>query len=80
MMFEKEEMQIKTLKAYEEGINDLYRCIRKIVCDVGDGGLTYDELEEIFGDRSYANIFSEYSALELMVKVKGFEMDKESEE
>lgn len=78
MMIENEEMQIKTLKAYEEGINDLMRCVKKIVCDVDDGGLTCNELEEIYGDKSYVNILSEYSALELMAKLKGWEMDKEA--
>lgn len=77
--FEKEEMQIKTLKAYEEGINDAWECAKRIVLNPNDeGGLTILDLFDIFGTMYPSCILSKHSALEAMGKIKAWEMDKEA--
>ena len=60
--------------AYKKGLNDAWECIKKLVFDKNDGGLTFTEIAEIFdGERLSAEILESYSASEAIAKIKEYE-------
>ena len=58
---------------YEQGLNDMWECARKIFVPVNKGGLSGDEVIQIFNSRAPYEIFDNYSALEAITKIKEYE-------
>lgn len=58
---------------YERGLNDAWECARKIVVPIADGGLSYEGLFQMFEHRSTAEILREFSASEVIAKIKKYE-------
>ena len=64
------------VKAYQEGLNDAWGCVKKIVYPTEDGGLSTHDLKEIFGDAvrgrsSY--IVRNFSPSEAIRKIEDYE-------
>lgn len=58
--------------AYERGLDDAWECARKII-DSATSVEGCEWFEEIFGKGTITNIFKEYSASEIIVKIKEYE-------
>jgi len=57
-------------KEYQKGLSDAWECARKIVCLESEGGMSVEDLTNIFGtDRVVAT----YSASEAMERIKAYE-------
>jgi len=59
-------------RAYKKGLYDTWECVRKIVLETEDGGLSDDVLKKIIGDFSY-NIIKRHHASEVIEKIKEWE-------
>lgn len=64
-------------ETYMDGVNEAWECARKVCLDVCDGGFTLEELEEIFGDKSFRNILRDNTGYEAITKTKRYR-DKQS--
>lgn len=60
-----------------DGVNEAWECARKVCLDVCDGGFTPEELEAIFGDKSFRNILRDNTGYEAVTKLKRYQ-DKQS--
>lgn len=61
------------MKTYEDGLNDAWKCARKIFVPVNKGGLSGEEVIQIFNSAAPYKIFDNYSALEAITKIKEHE-------
>ena len=66
--------------AHEVGQNDAWECARKICLDKEDGGISSDELMEIFNVGCDSTVFKKYSASEAIAKLKDYEQQKATAE
>ena len=55
------------------GLNEAWKAVRKIVAPVDDGGLSSEELIEIFGYDIFQNIFTAYDATEVIDRITRYE-------
>ena len=62
--------------AYEKGLNDAWECARKIMLSDEDGGIAHIDIQKIFGG-SYYQAMMNYSASEVIVKLKEYEEKQE---
>lgn len=69
-----EDTKYEKEKAYEQGLNDAWMCVRKLM-----RGLNYDERNEIFGCTDQATLIGLYSASEVIAKIKAWE-DKQTDD
>lgn len=65
-----------TPKTYTDGLNDAWDAIKKIVCEVEDGGYDTDVLHEVF-ELSYADeIILRYTPQEIIDRIAAYEKRK----
>lgn len=60
------------MKTYEDGLNEAWEAIKKIMCIVGSG-MTLEERGKIFGDIFATTIVENYTAAEAITKIKEYE-------
>lgn len=60
-------------EAYQKGLDDAWECARKIVCFSEDGGISVDNLFDIFSTSIYSEIFRDFSVSEAMERIKAYE-------
>ena len=76
-MYTEDELEDDRAASYHEGLEDAWEAIKKIVLNPSRGGLTGQELREIFGlDTPYA-ILSIISVTEALEKISNYEKKKE---
>lgn len=64
-------------EAYESGLKDAWKAVRKIVMSPDDGGMNFEDLIAIFGiGRSY-QILRDFSVSEAIKKIKEYEQGKD---
>ena len=63
----------KEQKSYVKGLNDMLRAVRKIYGENENDGFTADELKRIFGTIYFDEIIKEYSANDIVQKIKNYE-------
>ena len=66
-------------KAYNRGLDETWKAVRKIIEDVVDGGYSSDVLREIFGVSTVQSIFKLNTASETIAKIKEYE-DKQKQD
>ena len=62
---------------YNEGLKDAWEAARKIPLNVNEGGLSANALTTIFGNKSIIQIFKEFSASEVVEKIRQYEQEQE---
>lgn len=62
---------------YERGLKDAYECFRRIVFLDFRGGISCDELKNIFGDAGVTYILNNFSMSEIVSKVREWEKNTE---
>ena len=67
-------------EAYQEGLNDAWECVKEIIYFTGDGGLSDDELCEIFGTAFLRHILRDYLPSEAIQKIKDYEERKKQKD
>lgn len=70
-------------EAYDRGLNDCWEMAKKIVLSAGEGGLSMEELQEMFGDRGrwcFSTVLREYSPQQALAKIRAWEEKKAEEE
>lgn len=60
------------MKTYEDGLNEAWEAIKKIMCIVGSG-MTLEERGKIFGDTFATTIVENYTAAEAITKITEYE-------
>lgn len=60
-------------KAYNRGLNDVWKVIKKITDDERDGGYPIKMLNELFGSTVVYNIVHDYTPKEALAKIKEYE-------
>jgi len=58
---------------YQKGLEDAWKVAKRIFVPIDDGGLSNEELEEIFGMYSAARIFNNFTVTEAMEKLRAYE-------
>ena len=59
---------------YELGVNEVWEAVKRFVIAPKDGGLTSEQIEEIFGEyQSLLDIFYNFSAQEVLEKLKAWD-------
>ena len=58
---------------YEKGLKDAWECAKKIAIIPRNGGLSCDEMDDIFHTKSVTTIMNNYSASEAIEKIKAYE-------
>ena len=66
--------------AYQRGLDDAWEAIKKVVLNPDEGGMSVPNLFEIFGNRSMQNVFRNYSASEVIAKLKAYEEKQKADE
>ena len=61
------------MKTYEDGLNDAWKCVKKITCIPEKGGLSSEALLEIFNDRRIYKIIEWFTPTEVIDKIKEYE-------
>ena len=73
-----------TTLEYQQGLDDAWECARKIFGYVTDGGLTLDELRNVFGVKGVpfctADILRTNTASEALAKIKAYEEQQKADE
>lgn len=64
---------------YEQGIEKMWRCVKKIILDIEDGGISLKAVRKLF-NTSYYNVFKEYSANDVIKIIDEYESQQEGEE
>lgn len=67
-------------EAYDRGLNDCWNAIKKIILPNSQGGLTIDELESIFGTIRYQDILINFTPIQTIEKIRGFQEKKKEAE
>ena len=62
---------------YQRGLKDAWEAARKIPLNVNEGGLSANALTTIFGNKSIIQIFKEFSASEVVEKIRQYEQEQE---
>jgi hypothetical protein len=60
-------------EGYEEGLNDAWETVRKLVCSPSEGGYDFDVLLGIFGCCGMKNISTHYTPKEVIEKIKAYD-------
>jgi len=66
-------------QAYQRGLNDAWKCARKINCLPSSGGIENYVLGKIFGHTSNPIIMEKFSASEAIKKIRQYEQEKEEQ-
>lgn len=78
--FTQEDCDRARQEGYEEGLKDAWEAARKIAASVLKGGLSGEELIDIFNSATFGGIFAENTAAEAISKIKAYEEQKKAEE
>ena len=70
-----EEDKVKK-EAYESGSNDAWNALQKIFFNYDHGGITCEDLKEIFGDISPSSILMNFKSKEVIERLKRYEKEK----
>ena len=70
------ESKCRYCNEYQRGLDDAWGAARKVTFNSDDGGLSIDELDEIFGCYSLQGVFRAYSAQQTIAKLKAYEEKK----
>ena len=60
-------------EGYEQGLNDAWELVKKIVLKAEKGGLNYNDFKNIFGVGDYVSVLEEFTPQEAFVKLKAYE-------
>jgi hypothetical protein len=63
-------------EAYERGVNDAWKVATKVATLTGMGGLTGDELMEIFGFRDYSKVLIAYAGIDAINRYNNWNRPK----
>jgi len=63
--------RLKYNYGYKDGLDDAWKCAKKIVVDKTDGGIGIDAVIKSFGNLSAYEIFMNFTASEAIVLIKG---------
>lgn len=63
---------------YKKGLNDAWKCAKKVMFAEREGGLSINEYTEIFGNTTAIDVMKNYTASEAIAKIKEYE-DKKNE-
>ena len=74
------ESKCRYCNEYQRGLDDAWEAARKVTFNSDDGGLSIDELDEIFGCYSLQRVFRAYSAQQTIAKLKAYEEQKADDE
>lgn len=74
------ESKCRYCNEYQRGLDDAWEAARKVAFNSDDGGLSIDELDEIFGCYSLQGVFKAYSAQQTIAKLKAYEEKKADDE
>lgn len=61
------------MKTYEDGLNEIWKYIKKITCTSQNGGLSPEALLEIFNDQRIYMIIEKFTPTEVINKIKEYE-------
>lgn len=67
----------KVRHGYELGLSDAWEAARKIEMEPNNGGLSFDEMSNIFKKTSAGAVFEDYTPQEAIAKIKAYEDSKE---
>lgn len=67
----------KNMKTYEQGLEDAWAAARAIGKSLKDGGLDFNELDQIFGMPLMTSIFNNFTAAEAIVRIKAYEEEQQ---
>ena len=67
-------------EAYQQGLDDAWEAARKIVLDPNEVGTSYPDLFAMFGNRSIQSVFRNYTASQVIVKLKAYEDKQKADE
>lgn len=66
------------MKTYEDGLNEAWECAKKIEAPTVEGGLSGQELAQIFKDgATLYKVFKNYSAREAVTRIKEYEEEQQ---
>ncbi len=68
--------EIQLEKTYEDGLNDAWECAKKVMFAEYEGGLSINEHTEIFGNIIAIDVMKNYTASEVIAKIKEYEEQK----
>lgn len=60
-------------EGYEQGSNDVWELVKKIVLKAEKGGLNYDDFKNIFGVGDYVSVLEDLTPQEALAKLKAYE-------
>lgn len=60
-------------EGYEQGLNDAWELVKKIVLKAEKGGLNYNDFKNIFGVGDYVSVLEEFTPQEALEKMKAYE-------
>lgn len=60
-------------EAYQKGLDDAWKCAKKISLHCNDGGYSHKELRDIFAESSWEDVIKHMSVSEAIAKVKEYE-------
>lgn len=73
----KAEGEGQRMKTYEDGLNEAWECAKKIEAPTVEGGLSGQELAQIFKDgATLYEVFKNYSAREAVTRIKEYEEEQ----
>ena len=64
----------------EQGRNEAWEAVKKLYLPVDEGGLPYAEIKKIFGDLSWFQIITNFSASEVVEKLHAYEEQKKQKD
>ena len=70
------ESKCRYCNEYQRGLDDAWEVARRIALNSNDGGLSIEELDEIFGCYTLQQVFRQYSAQQTIEKIKDYEEQK----
>ena len=61
---------------YNKAVMDAEKCLKKLIASVKEGGLTYKDLDDIFGCCRIEDILNHYGLFEIMEKMEAYEEEQ----
>lgn len=65
---------------YARGLSDAERAIKRLCLNQGMGGLSYREIDIIFGEGTPAKVLSRYTMSEIIEKIRKYDEHKQKDE
>lgn len=65
-------------ESYQRGLEDAWKCARRLLFNVEDGGMSTSELCEIFHRNGFYSILKDYSVQEAMKRIEDYEKQKDA--